>query len=122
MPSVIGRKRPPNPNAGRKPGSKNTRTKEVALAAAAKGITPIEVILQIMRRAHKSWVANPEDTAMMSAAVLAAEKAAPYIHPRLASVESHVEGTLGTYVAVPVSERDPIPAVDAATGAADTCH
>lgn len=40
------------PGAGRKPGSKTTKTKLLAAAAAAAGITPIEVMLGNMRFYH----------------------------------------------------------------------
>ncbi len=44
-----------------------------------EGITPLEVILQVMRRAH--------DEADKATALAAARLAAPYIHPRLQAIE-----------------------------------
>jgi|SRR5690242_13928451 len=70
------------PGAGRPVGSKNQRTQEIARAAADAGITPIEVMLGAMR---ELWaVGTPE--AKRDAAEIAKD-AAPYIHPRLASID-----------------------------------
>jgi hypothetical protein len=69
----------PRPGAGRKPGGRNEKTREVAEKAAAEGITPIEVMLHAMRQHHEAE--------RFDAAARIAKDAAPYIHPRLASVE-----------------------------------
>lgn len=63
--------------AGRKAGSANKRTRELADKAATAGLTPLEYMLEVLRdvgstKADRMW---------------AAEKAAPYMHPKLASVE-----------------------------------
>ena len=71
----------PRPNAGRKKGSLNTRTQKVAERCAEEGITPLEYMLNIMRDPTQEF-----DTRMD-----AAKSAAPYIHPKLASVEQKVE-------------------------------
>ena len=65
--------------AGRKKGSKTTRTQEVALRAIEEGITPLEVMLGAMREA---WERSDKDGAARFA-----RDAAPYVHPRLAAVE-----------------------------------
>ena len=62
---------------GRPKGSLDRRTREIAERAAQEGVTPLEYMLKILRdpdssREDKMW---------------AAEKAAPYCHPKLASVE-----------------------------------
>jgi hypothetical protein len=76
------------PGAGRPVGSKNQRTAEIARAAAESGITPIEVMLGAMR---ELWdVGTPE--AKREAAEIAKD-AAPYIHPRLASIDQTVSET-----------------------------
>tara|TARA_B100000989_G_scaffold54454_1_gene36543 strand:- start:1030 stop:1413 length:384 start_codon:yes stop_codon:yes gene_type:complete len=69
------------PNAGRKKGSLNARTQKVAERCAEEGITPLEYMLNIMRDPTQEF-----DTRMD-----AAKSAAPYIHPKLASVEQKVE-------------------------------
>ena len=63
------------PGAGRKPGSKTKKTQKAAKEAAKQGITPLEYMLRILR----------DEGADASERAWAAEKAAPYIHPRLAS-------------------------------------
>lgn len=65
------------PNAGRKKGAVTKRTREVAEKAAKAGLTPLEYMLNVLR----DDLADPKDR------MWAAEKAAPYIHARLSSVE-----------------------------------
>lgn len=63
--------------AGRPTGAVTKRTRETAEAAVAAGLTPLEFMLQVLR-----------DEAMpFDSRCWAAEKAAPYIHAKLASVE-----------------------------------
>jgi hypothetical protein len=70
------------PGAGRPVGQ---RTAEIARAAAESGITPIEVMLGAMR---ELWdVGTPE--AKREAAGIAKD-AAPYVHPRLASIDQRI--------------------------------
>lgn len=62
--------------AGRPKGAQTKRTSEIAKAAAKEGITPLEFMLEMLRKPdatveEKRW---------------AAEKAAPYVHPRLNAV------------------------------------
>lgn len=66
------------PGAGRKKGSATQKTRKVADRAAAEGITPLEVMLDAMRRLHKARKYGP--------AAAIAHNAAPYIHPRLAAI------------------------------------
>jgi hypothetical protein len=70
--------------AGRKPGSQTKRTSAIAAAAAAAGIAPVEVMLQIMRTA---FAAGDFETALD-----AANKAAPYTSPRLSAVAIDMGG------------------------------
>ena len=63
--------------AGRKAGAVTTRTREIADKALSEGISPLDYMLQMLRdtnetQANRMW---------------AAEKAAPYVHPKLAAVE-----------------------------------
>jgi hypothetical protein len=67
-------KRTGNPR-GRPKGSKNKKTRRIAMEAAAKGITPLEVILEAMRRDYAAG--------LLDKAADRALDAAPYIHPRL---------------------------------------
>jgi hypothetical protein len=85
--------------AGRKKGGLTGRTREVAEKIAARGKTPLEVMITIMRRAERK-----KDDAM---ALDAAKAAAPYMHPRLASVE-HSGPNGGPIETAQVSPRDRI--------------
>ena len=67
--------------AGRKPGSVNRRNVEVVAEALAAGVTPVEFMLSIMR----------DEDADPKRREWAAEKAAPYLHPRPAPLERTVE-------------------------------
>jgi hypothetical protein len=72
--------------AGRKLGSATKRTREIANSAAEAGITPLEYMLLVMRR--DSDHEDPKvQVAREAMRFEAAKAAAPYIHPRLASVE-----------------------------------
>ena len=73
------------PGTGRKKGSATQKTREVAVKAAAEGITPLEVMLKAMRAYDQAG-----DTV---AACAVAKDAAPYIHARLAAIA--VDGKVG---------------------------
>src|SRR5262249_503452 len=74
------------PRAGRPVGSKNQRTAEIARAAAEEGITPIEVMLGAMR---ELWAVGTPEAKREAAEI--AKDAAPYIHPRLASIDQTIK-------------------------------
>jgi methanogenic corrinoid protein MtbC1 len=84
--------------AGRKPGSLSKKTREIAEKASEEGITPLEYMLGVMRDATA-------DTALRFEA---AKAAAPYIHPRLASIEQKTEVNLTQKVisAEPLDEEE----------------
>lgn len=63
--------------SGRPKGSPNKKTAEVQNAVAASGITPLEYMLSVMR----DEATEPRER------LDAAKSAAPYIHPKLSSVE-----------------------------------
>ncbi len=63
--------------AGRKPGSKMTRTQEIAAAAMADGESPLEYMLRVMR--DRSADEKRRDAM--------AQAAAPFVHTKLAAVE-----------------------------------
>jgi len=71
----------PRPNSGRKAGTKNIKTKVIAERCAEEGITPLEYMLNVMRDPTQEF-----DTRMD-----AAKSCAPYMHPKLASVEQKIE-------------------------------
>lgn len=74
------------PNAGRPPGAATKRTREIADRAASEGMTPLEYMLEMMRRPT-----DHEDPKIQvvreQMAFEAAKAAAPYVHPRLAAVQ-----------------------------------
>lgn len=81
--------------AGRTPGAATAKTRVIADRAMQEGITPLEVMLKAMRfhvDAFKSSN-NPDD---LGAAAVFAKDAAPYMHPRLASVEMDAKVTVRT--------------------------
>lgn len=62
--------------AGRPSGAVTKRTREVAEKAVSEGITPLDFMLSMLRD-----VTAPQEDRMW-----AAEKAAPYVHAKLANV------------------------------------
>lgn len=66
----------PRKGAGRPKGAASAKTREIANKASQEGITPLEYMLSILR----------DETADQAMRFQAAEKAAPYIHPRLSAV------------------------------------
>ena len=63
-------------SGGRPRGAATKKTREIADRAAQEGITPLELMLRIMR----------DETADMRDRMDMAKCAAPYIHPRLSAV------------------------------------
>ena len=81
------------PGAGRPVGAATRKTRALADQAAAEGLTPLEVMLRAMRE-HAEAGRWDESAAV-------AKDAAPYLHPRLSSVDvrSQNEVTLHNVVA-----------------------
>lgn len=73
--------------AGRKPGSSTQKTRQIADAVAATGLTPLEVMVEAML--------SYRDAGELDKAASIAKDAAPYIHPRLASIEHGGKGRNG---------------------------
>lgn len=83
--------------AGRPPGAKTKRTQELARAAAAAGVTPLEVMLETMRTHHAAGD--------LDAASAVAKDAAPYLHPRLAAIAQMHSGDISIgYIDAPAKE------------------
>ncbi len=84
--------------AGRKKGSTTKKTRDIAERVIAKiEISPLEVMLSAMRHAWKLAAPNGEDVEdedQLKIAASFAEKAAPFIHPRLSSTKADVTGAL----------------------------
>lgn len=92
--------------AGRKPGAVTKKTREVAEQAAAQGITPLEVMLGTMRELWElaeagtvdqhpetGKVMTPMDYRIQASEV--AQKAAPFVHAKLANVQAEITGKDG---------------------------
>lgn len=75
------------PGAGRKKGSGNVKSREIAEKALEDGISPLEYMLELMRKPY------PDDADAVAKVNLdglrfeAAKAAAPYVHPRLNAIE-----------------------------------
>jgi hypothetical protein len=67
------------PGSGRKPGSANRKTKEIAEGIVATGMSPLEYMVAVMRSTDPMIGSNMK--------LDAAKAAAPYIHPRLNAIE-----------------------------------
>jgi hypothetical protein len=76
--------------AGRKPNSPNKASAARQAQVAATGETPLEYMLRVMR----------DPTADEKRRDEMAVKAAPYVHPRLSSVDANVKGDLGLKVEI----------------------
>ena len=72
------------PSAGRKPGAATIRTREAANTIAAMGMSPLAYMQGLIDGTVEYDEVKFE----------AAKAAAPYVHPRLAAVESKVTATI----------------------------
>ncbi len=90
----------PRKGAGRPAGAVTKKTREIADKAMESGITPLEVMLKTMRalvsKAEEQDPANPNIEMLVEASAVAKD-AAPYLHPRLSSVE--MNATVSTHEA-----------------------
>lgn len=86
--------------AGRKEGSLTKRSREIAEIAAAKGITPLEVMMRTMHELLEEAIKCDHDRSvddhdimmdnrikLLNMAATVAKHAAPYMHPRLSAIE-----------------------------------
>ncbi len=73
----IGKKPGVPKTGGRKKGTPNKAVAAKAAEVAASGLTPLDYMLSVLRNEN-----NPADVRLD-----AANKAAPYVHPKLAAVE-----------------------------------
>ena len=93
--------------AGRKPGSKLTKSQLIAAEARDAGVSPLEVQLTAMREFWRRAHANGEmDVGLAEKACQIARDCAPYIHPRLASVEAKIDAVNRLEVTVDVVRRE----------------
>lgn len=69
------------PGAGRPKGAVNKRSQEIIAEALKEGITPLQYMLEILRDTTQDPTRRDE----------MAKSAAPFIHPKLSSVDATVE-------------------------------
>jgi hypothetical protein len=85
------------PGAGRKKGIPNRASAAREAAISASGLTPLEYMLNTMR----------DETKPVAVRLDMAKAAAPYVHPRLASVEQAVQLDLQEPPSITVTFVDP---------------
>src|SRR6516162_2241933 len=91
---------------GRQKGVANKRTREIAEAAMAQGLTPLEYMLAVLR----DETVEPERRDEM------AKAAAPYLHPRLAAIEAKLSVAVDHETALDQLEASPLGAATGAKG------
>ena len=94
------------PGAGRKPGSKNKRTRKNIDEAAAAGQSPVEYLLEVMR----------DPTAEPHRRDQAARDVCPYVHPKLMAVGPRSDGSGSSDLFVTQIVVAPIPSGCDASG------
>ncbi len=82
---------------GRKKGTPNKASVERQAAIAASGKTPLEYMIAVLNDPNEPQTRHE----------WAAEKAAPYVHPRLASTEVKSETTVRYVARVPEKAETP---------------
>lgn len=78
------------PGAGRKLGAASLRTRQIANRAAASGRTPLEFLLELIDKPYPDGATPAVIASYDSMRLDAAKACAPYIHPRLSSIDPPV--------------------------------
>lgn len=101
---------------GRPKAATTLRTRDIAERASREGITPLEVLIEIMRERWSFYKAQRETPTesqtninhAAAAAIEAAEKVAPYMHPKLASVEfsGGIEHSYAARLPTPIEDAE----------------
>jgi hypothetical protein len=75
--------------SGRKPGSGNRNSAKIAYELVEKSkVTPLEIIVEAMIHHYELYrTSKGKDEEALAEAVSFAERAAPYMHPRLQAVQ-----------------------------------
>lgn len=73
--------------AGRRRGGHNAKSAEIAQKAAAEGITPLEYMLDVLRKEPPADADALVKIAHQAMRFEAAKAAAPYVHPRLSALQ-----------------------------------
>lgn len=90
--------KPGERRGGRTKGQPNRKNRETIAKAEALGITPLEVMLEAMMAHYR--LGNLDEAA------LKAKEAAPYVHPKLASVEQKNTGEITVHSGVDRPPRE----------------
>jgi hypothetical protein len=105
LPVATGR--PPAETWVRRKQSSSTIAREIVARAMAKGITPIELLLDVMRDCYARYKEAVEHgdhelaEALLQKAVDCAATAAPYCHPKLNAIDVSAEGKAVGFVVAP---------------------
>lgn len=84
--------------AGRKKGVPNKRSAEVAAKVESTGITPLDFMLEVMRRPYPEDATTADKLTLDAMRFEAAKAAAPYVHSKLATVNMQGSGAGGALV------------------------
>jgi hypothetical protein len=85
------------PGAGRKKSALTVKTREIAEEIAKSGMTPLEYLMSIMQ----------DDANDQKERTHAAIAAAPYMHPKLASIDHTGDVALSHYGYIPLPPKNP---------------
>ena len=68
----------------------------IARREVRAGLSPLEILTEMSRHYYKEWESDPKDKDFARLAMTTAEKAAPYMHAKRASVqnEHNIKGEL----------------------------
>ncbi len=78
------------PGGGRKPGNVNVRTREIAERAVAEGITPLEYMIDLMRKPYPEGATAAVKASYDAMRFEAAKACAPFMHARMSSIDQPV--------------------------------
>lgn len=93
---------------GRQKGVANKKTQELVNAVIETGITPLDYLLKVMRDAKADLLVRLD----------AAKAAAPYVHPKLSSIE--IAGNLTHYDASKLTDSELATIATASSARADS--
>lgn len=83
----VGRPKGIPKTGGRKKGVPNKATAKREAAIAATGLTPLDFMLSVMRGAYPAGAEPAQVIAWEAMRFEAAKAAAPYVHPKMATIE-----------------------------------
>jgi hypothetical protein len=90
--SQKGGAKPGERRGGRQKGTPNKKNAATIAAIAKAGVTPLEYMLDVMRKPLPKDASAEVKASIVSMQFEAAKAAAPYVHPRLSAVETGKPG------------------------------